>query len=60
MTEKEKLITHMLELLENPHKELNPWELDFVESVREQFEIRKTLSERQFEILEHIYVEKTA
>jgi hypothetical protein len=60
MTDKEKLIIHMLESLETPRGELNSWELDFVGSLREQFETRRSLSERQFEVLERIYTEKTA
>jgi hypothetical protein len=60
MIDKEKLITHMLESLETPSRELTPWEVDFIASLKEQFEIRGSLSERQSEILERIYVEKTA
>lgn len=44
--------------LEHSHK-LSKWELDFVESLSEQLERRGTLSERQQEILERIYTEKT-
>ena len=39
--------------------QLTHWERDFVESVGEQLERRGTLSERQQEILERIYAEKT-
>lgn len=38
---------------------LTKWEYDFVKSIEEQFEKRGTLSERQCEVLERIYAEKT-
>ena len=38
---------------------LTKWELSFVESVSEQFDRRGSISERQEEILERIYAEKT-
>lgn len=53
-------IAHMLAELETPAKSLSKWEEDFVESVSEQFERRGSLSDRQAEILERIYAEKTA
>lgn len=55
-----KLVMHMLQDLETPYKELTKWEEDFVISVTDQFERTHNLSERQFEILERIYAEKTA
>lgn len=58
--EKAKLIDHMFELLETPNKELTSWEEDFLASTKEQWELRWWLSDRQFEILERIYAEKTA
>jgi hypothetical protein len=48
----------MLDGLDTPAKELTKWETDFVASITEQFETRKSLSDRQFEILERIYAEK--
>lgn len=53
------LITHMLECLASPSKELTKWEQDFVASITTQFETRGTLSDRQIEILDKIYSEKT-
>lgn len=38
---------------------LTDWELNFMESITDQFERTNSLSERQIEILERIYVEKT-
>ena len=55
-----ELITHMLKSLEAPSRELTKWEEDFIASVTEQFEERGSLSERQAEVLERIYAEKTA
>jgi uncharacterized membrane-anchored protein len=55
-----KLVLYMLQDLETPYKELTKWEEEFVASVKEQFERTHNLSERQFEILERIYTEKTA
>jgi hypothetical protein len=55
-----QLITHMLSSLEHPCRTLTAWELGFVESVTEQFDAYRSLSEKQFETLERIYAEKTA
>lgn len=60
LLERIKLIKHMLNELETPYKNMTPWEVNFYESVRAQFEERNWLSDRQFEILERIYTEKTA
>lgn len=60
MTKDEKHLTeHMLECLETPNKELTKWEEGFIDSIREQFAERGDLSDRQFEILDRIYSEKT-
>ncbi len=48
-----------LTALESPHKELTAWEEDFLDSLREQRGEGRHLSDRQFEILERIYAEKT-
>lgn len=55
-----EMIQHMLRELEHPAKKLTAWELGFLESISEQFFERNTLSEKQFEILERLYAEKTA
>ena len=55
---KNDAIEQMLEALETPNRELTKWEEDFIVSIRGQFKERKSLSERQLEILERIYVEK--
>jgi hypothetical protein len=54
------VIEHFLDALERPAKQLTSWELDFLESITEQFERSGSLSDKQFEVLERIYAEKTA
>ena len=58
MTKKPEVIADWLEQCENSRK-LTKWETDFIESVAEQFDRRGTISDRQEEILERIYAEKT-
>jgi hypothetical protein len=53
-------IRHFLSELESPKKPLTLWEENFLASVSDQFTNRGTLSDRQFEILERVYAEKTA
>jgi hypothetical protein len=53
------LAAHMIAELEHPSKPLTTWEESFVESVTDQWERRHWLSDRQLEILERIYAEKT-
>lgn len=55
-----EIVEHFLRELEMPAKTLTEWELDFLVSIRDQFDRRGSLSEKQFEILERIYSEKTA
>lgn len=52
-------ITEFLSALENPYKALTTWEQDFIISITDQFNMRGTLSDKQFNILERIYTEKT-
>lgn len=54
------MIRHMLDELQTPAKTLTAWELNFLESISDQFEERSTLSDSQFEVLERIYAEKTS
>lgn len=53
-------IKHFLKELESPSKKLTDWEERFLESIAGQFEERGTLSDKQFEVLENLYAEKTA
>lgn len=54
------MIQHMLTELESPEKPLSQWEENFIESIADQFSSRASLSDKQFEVLERIYAEKTA
>ena len=58
-TDRQEIIQRMLEALQTPVKDLTKWEENFLESVTEQFESRRSLSDRQFEILDELYNEKT-
>lgn len=53
-------IAHFLKELERPARSLTAWELDFLESITDQFTHKGTLSDKQFSVLERIYTEKTA
>lgn len=60
-TQKSKeLIQEWLSALEDPARPLSVWETNFIESISNQFDHRGDLSDKQFEILERIYAEKTA
>jgi len=50
----------MLTSLESPSRELTKWEEDFIASLSEQLQRRGDLSDRQIEILDRIYTEKTS
>ena len=52
-------IQEFLDALENPKKNLTFWESNFVTSVSDQFAHTGSLSDKQFEVLENIYTEKT-
>lgn len=55
-----EMIEHFLKELQMPAKTLTNWELQFLESISNQFDERGSLTDRQFEILEKIYAEKSA
>jgi hypothetical protein len=57
--DQQKLTEHMLKELESPSRDLTTWEENFLESVADQYSRSRQLSERQFDILERIYAEKT-
>lgn len=54
-----EVVLHMIDTVNDEGRGLTPWERTFMESVTEQMERAGTLSERQQEILERIYAEKT-
>lgn len=45
--------------IEDVSEELNDWELNFIESISDKLDRRSNLTERQAEVLERIYAEKT-
>ena len=53
------LIDSLLNALETPLKDLTKWEENFLESVSDQFQRTRDLSDRQLEVLDRIYTEKT-
>jgi len=57
--DKKEQIRMMLDALETPSKELTKWEQQFLESIADQFDRTQTLSDKQFDILDRIYAEKT-
>ena len=60
MTEKQKLYKSWIDACINESKRrLSKWEEEFLESISDQLTNRGDLSERQAEILERIYSEKT-
>jgi len=54
-----EMVEHMLKELERPKGMITRWELDFLHSVKDQFDRRGSLSDRQFTVLERIYAERT-
>ncbi len=54
-----EVLWEWLEAIKTEGRGLTKWEQDFVDSIWEQFEERGSLSDRQEEILERIYSEKT-
>jgi hypothetical protein len=59
MTTDPDTIQQWIDDVSNYSMDLTPWEEDFIDSIAEQFEERGTLTDRQIEILERIYAEKT-
>lgn len=59
MKQDPKVIAHWINELEIPSKELTDWETQFLESISDQWNRFHVLSDKQVEILERIYAEKT-
>lgn len=53
------LAREWLDRIEATGRGLTPWEQDFVASLNEQMEEKRTPTERQMEILERIYADRT-
>ena len=60
MTNKPEVIEHWITIIQEEGINLTKWELDFVESIEEQFKMKNWISDKQEEILEKIYAEKTS
>lgn len=56
---KELVIQDMFDMIEIKGRNLSKWEEDFINSIKEQFEKRRTLSEKQEDVLRRIYEDKT-
>lgn len=62
MTEDYRLkhVWEWLEIIRERGIELTEWETNFIQSCYDQWERKRTLSEKQIDIIERIYTEKTA
>jgi hypothetical protein len=60
MTKPKAIIESWIELVNAEGRNLSKWEQDFMDSLTEQFEARGSISDRQEEILERIYSERTS
>ena len=54
-----EVLKRFIETIQEDGVNVTKWEEDFLESVAEQLELRGSLSEKQIEILDRIYAEKT-
>lgn len=59
MTNEPEVIKQWIDHINNEGHALSKWELDFMESITDQFERRQSVSDKQEEILERIYTDKT-
>ena len=60
MTKQPATIQHWLDTIDTEGHRLTKWETDFVDSIHEQWDERGSITDRQEEILERIYSEKTS
>jgi hypothetical protein len=54
-----EVVAHWITTINDEGRNLSKWEADFMESVTEQFEERGSVSDKQQEIIERIYADKT-
>ena len=59
MTQSKEVIADWIAQIQEEGKGLTNWEEAFILSIQEQFELRGSISDRQEEILERIYAERT-
>ena len=55
-----EVIRHWIDEVNTHGVNLSDWETNFMESITDQFERRNSLSDKQEEILERIYADKTS
>lgn len=60
MTKPKEVIREWIELINTEGRGLTKWEKDFMESITQQFYETASISDRQEEILETIYANKTS
>ena len=60
MTNDPKVIEHWINTVNEEGKNLSKWEEDFMESITEQFKEKNWISDKQEDILERIYTDKTS
>jgi hypothetical protein len=59
MTQSPQVIEYWITTINEEGRNLTKWELDFMESITDQFSVKNFISDKQEEILERIYAEKT-
>lgn len=59
MTQSRNVIEQWIEAVNEEGHDLTEWELGFMESITEQFNRDQFLTDRQEQVLERIYAEKT-
>lgn len=60
MTKEKHVIESWIEHVNENGVNLSTWEIDFMESITDFFEVHQWISDKQEEILERIYAEKTS
>lgn len=58
MRQPKEVLKHWITAVNDEGRKLTDWEIQFMESITEQFDSSGSLSEKQEEILERIYTEK--
>lgn len=59
MTQPKEVIAHWIITINDEGRNLSKWEIDFMDSVTQQFELRGSVSDKQEETIERIYADKT-
>ena len=60
MTHPKEVIEHWINMINTEGRNLSKWERDFMDSITEQFEERGSISNKQEEIVERIYADRTS